>query len=165
MKDENKVKEQLINELVEIRQRITEFEKSEAKYKQVENNLKNSEQRLKILFEYAPDAYYLNDVKGNFIDGNKAAEEMIGYKREELTGKNFLKLKLLPPNQIPRAAAALAKNVLGKPTGPDEFVLNRRDGRQVVVEIRTYPVKIKGKDFALGIARDITRRKQSEEEL
>ncbi|MBA7482134.1 Non-motile and phage-resistance protein [subsurface metagenome] len=133
--------------------------------KRVEEALKSSEERLKILFEFAPDGIYLNDLKGNFIDGNKAAEEITGYKRDELIGKSFLKLKLLPLEQIPRAAALLAKNALGKPSGPDEFILNQKDGSQIPVEIRTFPVKIKGKTLALGIARDITERKRAEREL
>jgi len=74
-------------------------------------------------------------------------------------------LKLLSVKQIPRAAALLARNVLGKATGPDEFILNRKDGNQVPVEIRTFPVKIQGKTLALGIARDITERKKAEREL
>lgn len=133
--------------------------------KQIEKELKNSEERLKILFDFAPDAYYLNDLTGTFIDGNKAAEEMIGYKRKELIGKNYLKIKLLPAGQIPKAAMLLARNVMGKPTGPDEFILNQKDGRRVEVEIRTFPVKIKGKTSVLGIARDITERKIAEEKL
>jgi len=133
--------------------------------RQAEEKLKSSEERLKILFEFAPDAYYLNDLKGNFIDGNRAAEEITGYKRDELIGKSFLKLKLLPPRQIPKAAALLAKNALGQATGPDEFTLNRKDGTQVPVETRTFPIKIEGKTSVLGIARDITERKQAEEAL
>jgi len=39
--------------------------------KQAEEELKDSEERLKILFDYAPDAYYISDLKGLFIDGNK----------------------------------------------------------------------------------------------
>ena len=136
-----------------------------AEHEKTEEDLKNSEERLKILFEYAPDAYYLNDLKGTFVDGNKAAEETIGYKREELIGKSFLKLKLLSPMQVLKAASLLAKNLRGKPTGPDEFILNRRDGTQVTVEISTFPVKIKGRTLVLGIARDITVRKQAEEAL
>jgi PAS domain S-box-containing protein len=133
--------------------------------KRMEQELRSSEDRLRILFEYAPGGYYLSDLKGTFIDGNKAAEEITGYKRDELIGKSFLRLKLLPSKQIPKAAALLAQNALGKPTGPDEFTLNRKDGRQIPLEIRTYPVKIRGQTLVLGIARDITERKQAEEAL
>jgi len=133
--------------------------------KRAEEVIKSSEERLRILFEYAPDGYYLNDLKGNFIDGNIAAEKLIGYKKEELIGKSFLKSKILSPMQIPKAAALLAKNILGQPTGPDELTLNQKDGKQVTVEIRTFPVKIEGQNLVLGIARDITERKHAEEEL
>ena len=132
---------------------------------QAEAELKSSEERLRILFEFAPDACYLNNLRGDFIDGNKAAEEITGYKRDELIGKSFLKLKLLSPGQIPKAAALLARNVLGQATGPNEFILNREDGKQVPVEIKTFPVKIKGKTLVLGIARDITEHKRMEREL
>ncbi len=133
--------------------------------KQAEDELKSSEERLKIMFEYAPDAYYLNDRKGTFIDGNIAAEEITGYKREELIGKSFLKLKLLPTKMIPKAAKLLINNIRGKTTGPDEFILNRKDGTQVPVEISTYPVKFEGKMVVLGIARNITERKKTQEKI
>ncbi|MCJ7469250.1 PAS domain S-box protein, partial [Candidatus Bathyarchaeota archaeon] len=142
--------------LVAITRDITERKKAEEK-------IRDSEERLSVLFELAPDAYYLNDLKGNFVDGNKAAEEVTGYMKDELIGKSFLKLKLLPRSQALKAAKLLAMNALGKPTGPDEFVLNRKDGTQIPVEIRTYPVRIKGKTLVLGIARDVTIRKKSEQ--
>ncbi|MFC2003321.1 PAS domain S-box protein [Chloroflexota bacterium] len=126
---------------------------------------KEMEEWQRILFEFAPDGYYISDLKGNFIDGNKVAEEMTGYKREELIGKNFLKLHLLSPDEIPKAALLLSKNDLKKPTGPDEFILTRKDGGQVVVEIKTCPVNINGRALVLGCARDITTRKHLEEEL
>ena len=132
--------------------------------KQAEESLKTSEKRFRMIFEYAPDAYYLNDMRGNFIDGNIAAEELTGYKRDELVGKSFLKLKLLPAGQIPRAAALLARNAVGHSTGPDEFKLLRRGGTEVPVEIRTYPVEIEGKKIVLGIAHDITASKRLEED-
>jgi PAS domain S-box-containing protein len=127
-----------------------------------EENLKSSMERLRTLFENAPDAYYLNDLKGHFIDGNKAAEEMTGYRKDELIGKSFLQLGLLPKKYILTAAKLLALNSLGKPTGPDELILNRKDGAQIVVEIRTVPTKIDAKAVVLGIARDVTERKKNE---
>ncbi|MCK4309467.1 MAG: PAS domain-containing protein, partial [Candidatus Atribacteria bacterium] len=80
--------------------------------KQAEEKIKDSEERLKILFDYAPDACYINDLKGKFIDGNKAAERVIGYKREKLIGKSFLELKLLSLADISKAVKLLAKNLM-----------------------------------------------------
>lgn len=130
-----------------------------------ENKLRSSEERLKILFDYAPDAYYLNDVKGNFVDGNIAAEKLLGYSRHELIGKNLLKLNLLSARDIPRVTKLLIKNSLGQSTGPDTFTLTRKDKSKVTVEIITHPVKIVSQTYVLGIARDISERIRSEKAL
>lgn len=123
-----------------------------------------SKEHLRMLFEYAPDAYYLNDAHGNLLDGNKAAEELIGYPRSELLGKNFLHLNLLAPEDLGKAAANLMRTAAGEPTGPEEFRVIRADGRRVVVEIRAYPVTIEGNMMVLAIARDVTARKAAEVE-
>lgn len=126
---------------------------------------KNSEERFKIIFEYAPDGYYLNDMRANIVDANKAAERLTGYKREEVIGKNLLQLKLLPLKEVPRVSAILVKNTMGLSTGPDEFVLNRKDGTQIVVESMTFPVKINGQNLVLGSIRDISDRRKAENAL
>lgn len=133
--------------------------------KRTQEKLQSSEERLRVLFEYAPDAYYMNDLMGTFLDGNKAAEALCGYPREELVGKSFLRLNLLPPKQLPRAAGHLAKNALGHPVGPVEFRLTRKNGTHVHIEARTYPVRIGDKNVVLGIVRDISDRKRAEEVL
>ena len=133
--------------------------------KQAEEALKASEERLKILFEYAPDAIYLHDLKGNFVDGNKAAEELIGYKREELIGKNFLSLKLLPKDQVIRLGLSMAKGNLKELSATQELSLNKKDGTRVPVEIRVFPLKIHDESLVLGIARNVTERKKAEVEL
>ncbi len=122
-------------------------------------------EKFRIIFEFAPDPYYLSDPKGEFLDGNRATERITGYSKEEIIGKSFLKLNLLPKNQLPTAAALLAENALGRPTGPDEFTLIRKDGSEIEVEISTHPVHIAGRPVVLGIARDITERKQAEKAL
>jgi len=126
------------------------------------SEIQESQERFRILFEHAPDAYYLNDLNGNFIDGNKAAEELIGFKKEELIGKNFFSLGILPPNQFQIVMELLSKNIQKMATGPDEVVLIRKDGKPINLEIRTHPVKIGDRAVVLGIARDITERKQVE---
>ena len=133
--------------------------------KNMEIKLIDSEERLRILFENAPDAIYTNDLKGNFIEGNKVAEKLTGYKKEELIGKSLVNLNLLQKSQIPKAIKLLSKNALGKPTGPDDFVLINKYGKKIPIEISTFPVKIKKKKIVLGIARDISERKRAEDKF
>ncbi len=142
-----------------------EKKKNEQERRWAKKELISSEERLKILFESAPDAYYMSDLKGTFLDGNKAAEDLMGYKKEELIGKNFLKLKLLPAKQLLKASNLLMKNIQGHGTGPDEFIINNKNGLSIPVEIRTYPVNIRGNTVVLGIARDITERLNAEREV
>lgn len=133
--------------------------------KHTEEEIRSSEERLKVIFEYAPDGYYLMDLKGNFIDGNKAAEEMTGHAKNELIGKNFVKSKLLSADQIPKALSLLTRNSLGQRTGPDEFVLTRKDGSRTIVGISTFPVKMGGQTVILGTAHDMTDYRRTQDEL
>jgi len=160
MKDnKDKPKAELIEELKSLRE--------EQKEKVIlENKLRESENRFKILFEYAPDGYYVSDLEGTFIDGNKAAERITGYRKKELIGKNyFLSGMLSSTGDMLKAREVLKRNKKGLPTGPEEFILQRKDKKSVEVEISTYPVKINGRMFALGIVRDISKRKHLERAL
>jgi PAS domain S-box-containing protein len=124
-----------------------------------------SEEWFKTLFEYAPDTYYISDLNGTLVDGNRAAEELTGYERGELIGKNLFQIKLLHLTDLPKAARLLQENRRGQPTGPAEFSLFRKNGAPVTVEVRTYPIEIGDRRLVLGIARDVTDRKRSEEAL
>ena len=118
---------------------------------------------LRTLFEHAPDAYFLCDARGVFLDGNRAAEAMVGFPREELIGKSFLDVAaLLPVDGRPRALALLARAAARRPVGPDELVLRRKDGTSFIAEISSQPVEVDGRMVILGIARDVTARSRVE---
>jgi PAS domain S-box-containing protein/putative nucleotidyltransferase with HDIG domain len=165
MKDNEKTNERQITEWEQLRQRITELERSNSELKRVEKELKNSEERSNALTENVPIGIYYSDLNGTFLYGNKKAEEIVGYNREELIGKSFLKLKLLSPKDIVRAAKLLLLNKQGKSTGPDEFVITRKDGTKKLVEINTRVATLTGKRAVIGMVQDITERKQMEEAL
>jgi len=133
--------------------------------KSLKNEQINSEERLKIIFENAPDGIYLNDVTGTFIDGNRATEIITGYNREDLIGKSFYNLDLISGNDLVKATKILAKNVMGLKAGPDIFSVRTKQGKNVSVEISTYPVKINKQRLVLGICRDISKRLEEEEKL
>ncbi|MFC2084202.1 PAS domain S-box protein [Bacteroidota bacterium] len=133
--------------------------------KKMEEDLKESEQRFRVLFESAPDAYYLSDLKGNIVDGNKAAEDLVGYKRKELIGENFFKSRLMPKKNLPEAAILMSKSISGEPAGPIEFTLINKNKTEIPVEVRTIPVQLRNETYILGIGRDISERKKAEEKL
>lgn len=163
-----KVHDMLSSEIVsadkEIKKTSDLLSREIAGHEQTQQALEESEQRFKMLFEFAPDGFYLSDLQGIFIEGNREAERITGYRKKELIGKSFLSLKLLPLTQIPLAVKLLAKNALGQPTGPDEFVLNRKNGTKIPVEISTFPIQINNRRVVLGIARNISQRRKAEEE-
>ena len=128
-------------------------------------SLKKSEEKFRVLFEFSPDAYYLSSLEGTFIDGNRTAEGLLGYDKEELIGKKLFGLNLLPSDQLPKVRKLLNKNLENKGTGPDEFILNRKNNETVLVEIRTLPIEIDGEKIVLGIVRDVSARRQLEAKL
>jgi len=139
--------------------------KSKNNKKDIMEELNKSESLFKIIFENAPDGYFLSDLKGNFVYGNKTAEDIIGYKKSELMGKNMLKIGILSKKQAVRAAKRLAQHALVNSSDPGEFELNKKDGVKVSVEITGNVVRIMGKTLVLGIVRDISKRKRMEEKL
>jgi two-component system sensor kinase FixL len=132
---------------------------------QAEHALHESEQRFRTLFDAAPDAMYLMDLEGTLVDGNKAAEQLVGVGKDELVGRNLFATGLLPPYQIPEATASLKENAEGKTSGPHEFTIRRRDGTCRTIEDRSYPIQLGNRPLVLGVARDITEQKRAEERV
>lgn len=122
--------------------------------------LKRQQHLFKLLFEYAPDAYFLLDFKGNFLDGNKKTEEIIGYKKKKIIGKNIFNLKILPKKNFPTATKSMMLNLAGKQSGPFEYELIKKSGEKIWVEIIAKPIEFIDKNVILCIARDITERKK-----
>lgn len=159
--------QQLVDERVaELQAKTEELEREVIERKRVEEELRSSEARLRVLFENAPDAIYLHDLKGTFIDGNKAAEKMIGYKKEEMIGKSFLNAGLISRDTIKDALKVL-KDLAFTRNATDALpvTLTRKDGSTVEVEVRGFPFKSGGRTICMGIARDTSARKEAERAL
>ena len=89
MKDQNKSKKQLINELMELRQRIAELEKLEKEHLSVH----------RALFEGSRDAIYITAREGEFLDVNQSMLDLFGYSREEMIGLNARKTYVYPEDR------------------------------------------------------------------
>ena len=185
MKDLNKTKKQLVDELANLRSRIAEMEAAvggggraaelERANKALEREiaehgrdreaLKASDERLGAFIENAPDAVFVHDVKGKLLNVNRKAEELCGYSKEEVIGKSVFDLGVLPHGNESWTEALLRSMGEGIIGGPYEFQLRRKDGGSVSVEAYAFPViRDWGMDI-VGIAKDITERRRTEEAL
>jgi PAS domain S-box-containing protein len=154
LKEERK----LLNAIAERFGRITDR-------KQAEEKLRESEELFRGYLECAPDGVCVSDLEGNLLYGNLMCEEIIGYRSEELIGKKFLELNILPGKSLNKAVQMLQENMEGRPTGPIEIDLISKEGRLIPVEINTNVVQRMGQGIVLSFIRDITKRKRAEEEL
>lgn len=130
------------------------------KEKELYNKIRYDAERLKILFENAPDPIFVIDFTGKIIEANRASEELVGWKREEAYGKNFLELKIFDKVNYFKALKVLSKSLNGKIKGPSEFEILNRFGDKIYVEVTIHPIEIEGIKYILCVARNITERKK-----
>ena len=145
------------------KQRVDELEKEIADRKWAEEALRESEEKYRTLFEESRDAIYITTRKGEFIDANRAAFDLLGYSREEMVALNARQLYVDATN-----GGRFQKEIEQKGFVRDyEVKLSKKDGAVIDclinVSVRRAP---DGRILAYqGIIRDITRRKRAEETL
>ncbi|RJP81261.1 MAG: PAS domain-containing sensor histidine kinase [Desulfobacteraceae bacterium] len=119
----------------------------------------------KNLLDRSPDCIYLHDLKGNFLDANLAALDLLGLTKNQLAAMNFS--SLLKESQIDRALKAI-REILekGYESGVTEYELVTRNGETIYMETKGILIYQDEKPCAiLGIGRDITHRRQTEAAL
>jgi PAS domain S-box-containing protein len=131
--------------------------------RQAQEKLQKSEERYRSLFETATDGIFTMDLQTRFTSGNRKAEEMCGYSRDELIGEYAT--IILPEEEIPRMADAFKKVLRGE-TDTYETRIITKNGELLPVEVTSSPIEIDGKIIGtMGMARDITERKRAEQTL
>ncbi|HXG00662.1 MAG TPA: PAS domain S-box protein [Bacteroidota bacterium] len=119
------------------------------------------------LLEAAPDAIVIVDADGRIKLMSKQVEEMFGYRREELLGKE---VEVLIPRRLrdrhPQHRMSFLQNPHVRPMGAGlELFALRKDGTEFPVEISLGPLG-SGRDILISAAiRDITARKEIEHRI
>ncbi|HEX7364991.1 MAG TPA: PAS domain S-box protein [Dehalococcoidia bacterium] len=131
--------------------------------KQIEETLRQSQERYQALFDRSPDFVYLHDLEGNFMDANDKALELLGYDRKDIQNLNFA--NLLSEDQLPKAFTTLQEIIkTGTQRQPLEFRLRRKDGSLIDVETTESAIYRGEEIYAIqGIARDLTERRRLQE--
>ena len=91
MRDEDKTKRQLINELLQIRRKITELKASEAERKRAKIELKQSEERYRSLVEDINDGYFILQ-DGRFVYFNPAFADLLASTEEVILVREFSRI-------------------------------------------------------------------------
>jgi len=128
--------------------------------KRAQETLARSEARYRHLVESASDAIVTLDANGRFTTVNHAAENISGYKRDELVGQWFA--PMLPDDDLPKALAHFQQALAGE-TGLFESQFYRKDGEVRTISI-TYSTPQKDEEV-LCLIRDVTDQKMLQEQL
>ncbi len=135
--------------------------------KEAETELRRSEERYRQLFNSASDPLYQfamteEGLPGRFVAVNDAACRALGYSREELLALSPLDIQ---PPEATQEIPKLARRIIAEGGLVFETVNVTKEGRVFPVEISIHVFELGGVRTGLAIARDITERKQVEEEV
>ncbi|MFH1146516.1 MAG: ATP-binding protein [Pseudomonadota bacterium] len=160
MNDSSKNKQDFTEEPESLKWRIRGLDR-----RQVEEALRESEVRYHFLFEEAQDGIALAEAEtGEIVDCNQALCRMTERDKTELLGQP--QSILHPQHQLKNGHSP--SFLLHKAEDPGKALednLLSKSGKMIPVEIRASRVRMNGRDYLLGIFRDITERKQVEKGL
>ena len=128
------------------------------------NEIKESEERKRIIIESSPDVIFsLSIADGSITSLSQAFERITGWTVQEWLGRPFQ--DLVHPDDIDRALKKIQHLVDGAATKAFELRLKTREGDWTTGEIIGRPEYRNGELHSiLGFARDVTDRKKAEEE-
>lgn len=133
------------------------------KSKHLENELRESEKKFTTLFEKSSVPSLLFRLPEIIIENvNEAFEEMSGYQRWELLGKNVVEIGLAPQAQYAQTVAKFYEQ---------DFITKRetlyftKSGKERTILLNINPVSLRNEPYAIATSVDITERKKAEEEL
>ncbi len=129
---------------------------------ELEQKLKESEERYRNLIESVLFSIVLIDQQGIIIYCNPAIEKLLGYKQDELIGYEFKNLPALHPKYIPILLKRFQKVIKGEILPPLEIEIYKKDGSLIWIRYQSTLVKL-GDDILLQtIINDITEKKKAD---
>ena len=129
---------------------------------QAERDLKESRAWLKCIFEGVLDAIFIVGADARFIDVNPAATRLTGYSEDELKAMSIPDLH--EKGGLDTYNDYFQRIMEGEKITSEAKIL-RKDGKKVDTEFSNRMIMIGNTPYIYTVARDITARKQSENEL
>ncbi len=124
--------------------------------KRLEEVLRTSEARYRVIVENTNDAIFINDFEGNISDVNENTCRMLGYGRKELIGSSIARID--PDWVLPLQGDV--KRLVEDGAGVLERRNIRKDGSEIAIEVSARIISYEGKGLAVSFVRDVTDRKR-----
>lgn len=160
MQDKGLTQAQLLTELIALRQRVAELEKSNAELKQTEEELTENEGRLSTIWESVQTGIVIIDPENHVIvDVNPAAAHMIGTSNDQIIGS--ICHKHICPAEVGRCPITDR----GETVDSSERLLLTAGGEKRSIIKTVMNVMLGGRTHLLESFVDITERKRMEEEI
>ena len=145
---------------------IIEYTLDITKRKRVEEALRESELKLNSVTETAKDAIISANANGIITSCNKAFQNLFGYEKQEIIGQSLT--VLMPVSFVETHKRALENHVK---TGESRVIGQTvelagltKGGLEFPLELSISTWQVRGEKYYTGIIRDISKRKQIEEE-
>ncbi len=133
--------------------------------KKAKEELRQSEEKYRFLFEKSPVSILLINTKGKIEDCNPALEKLIQYDRSELIGNPFYKLSIALPEYLPILLKRLKKIADGDSIPTIDIQLRKKDDSHIWVNIDSSLVKLGDKTLLLVMVHNISETKELEIKL
>ena len=125
-------------------------------------DLRESEEKYRLLFDSAGDAIFIHDTDGRFLEVNSLACERLGYSHAELMSLPLSKLDT--PEQCQYVQDRVVR-LMEQGHHMFETVHQRKDGSTVPTEVSARKINWDGQLAMMNICRDISKWKLAEEEI
>ncbi|WP_257300492.1 PAS domain S-box protein [Haloarchaeobius sp. FL176] len=128
---------------------------------------KRREQEYEQIFDAVIDGITVHDTEtGEIVDANEAMSDLVGYDAEEMVGMDIGDLSPTESGYTTERGLEIIDRVMerGEPEVVD-WVAETADGEHRWLEVKATPVVIGGEERYLAIDRDISERREREEEL
>lgn len=138
------------------------------KRKKAEKEIRESQQKLQLIFNTSLDAIITIDEDSTVTDWSPNAELIFGYSREEAINSQLGDL-IVPPEMAEQHHRGM-KHFMKTGEGPVlnkriELTAVRKSGERFPMELTISPIKIQDKYYFCSFCRDITERKKSQQAL
>jgi PAS domain S-box-containing protein len=144
-------------ELAEAKRQVDQYAR------QLEGQVRSSEDKYGRLMEQAQDAIFIVDTSGRVQEVNRKAEELLGQPAAEIVGWSYE--QWVPADERDRQTGEFQQLLAGGVARMDNARLQRADGRQVYVDYSASLVEVNGERIVLAIVHDVTERKEREAAL